>query len=158
MAGLPIMVRSSASLQRKIDTLRGLADGFDEAVVGLVKDSAMSVLARTKDKVPHSSGILEGSLIISYISRGFSAIIGSWVPYAAKQEYDKSLDHSQREARVRVLNTKSGKPGSIIKGTNQDNPNAQWGFLRKSLAEEKQNFLLGCKQIVAAFGEGWKIG
>ena len=157
MAGLPISVKVGASLQRKLAALRARADGFDEAVSEHVRSTAMTVLAGAKNKVPHSSGILEGSLMASFINNGFSAVIASWVPYAAKQEYDQSLDHEQRAAKLRVINTKAGKVGSVIKGTNQDNPNAQWGFLRKSLDEERQNFLLGCKQIVAAFGEGWKL-
>jgi hypothetical protein len=55
--------------------------------------------------------------MVSFFSNGFAALIGSWLPYAAKQEFDTSLDHSPRPSRLRQKNTKAGKPGSVIKGT-----------------------------------------
>lgn len=158
MLGLRLSVKAGEVLARKIEALRERQAGFSGEVSKVVRDSAYSVCGMAQDMVPRSTGALARSIEkpAAFLDGGFIAIIGSWLPYAARQEYDVTLDHSPRHNRIRVRNTKSGKPGSIIKGTGQFNPNAQWGFLRKALLAEKPNFLAKLQAIVSKFGDAWK--
>ena len=155
MIGLRLSVKASDVVARKLAALRAQDAALSANVSAVVRDSALSVLAGAKDRVPRSTNVLFNSLVPSFYDRGWSGLIASFLPYAAKQEYDSTLNHDVRQAKVRVNNTKAGKPGSVIKGTNQNNPNAQWGFLRKSLAAEKPTFLANLQAIASSFGDAW---
>lgn len=152
---LAMKVTVSKNLQDKIDRLRDLVPGLDNRISQIVRDSAFSVVAGAKDLVPISTGALRRSIVVDFFDGGLAAVVGSYLPYSARQEFDITLDHSVRQARTRIRNTKSGKPGSVIKGTAQTNPNATWGFIRKGLAQEKDNFLGNLQALVDQFGDAW---
>lgn len=153
---LALDVRPSDSLRVKILALQGAQAGFSSGLSKVVRESAIAVVARAKDMVPVSTGALRRSLQAYFIGGGLTALIGSYLPYAARQEFDATLDHSQRPAKKRKVNTIAGNKGSIIKGTGQFNPNAQYGFLRKALAEEKPYFLNALRELVGRFGSAWE--
>jgi hypothetical protein len=153
--GYAIEVKAGASLQRKIDALMAEHAAMPRLVSMVVRDSAMSVIAKAKEYVPISTGALRRSLNATFSADGLGAIIGSWLPYARRQEYDDTLDHSMRPTKRRIISTKSGKVGSIIKGTQQTNPKARVGFLRSALFEERPHFLAHLQALVDRVGEAW---
>lgn len=152
---LAMEVRADDSLARKINALRVQSASLNVRISQVVRTRAFDVLANAKALVPISTGALRRSIQATFYDGGLAAIIGSYLPYAARQEFDMTLDHHVRPARRRVINTKSGKPGSVIKGTGQSNPAATWGFMRKSLRVVKPYFLADLREIVQMFGEGW---
>lgn len=153
---LAIEIKPSDVLSRKIAALRQVDAGFKPKVNAIVRGSAFAVVAYAKRLVPVSTGALRRSITPTFIYDGFMAVIGSWLPYARRQEYDMTLDHSVRPARTRVKNTRAGKVGSVIKGTNQMNPEATWGFMRKGLQMEYPNFIGKLTALVDSYGDAWK--
>lgn len=153
---LRIQIKASDVLSRKIEALILARDGFASQVSLVVREAAFSVTANAKALVPISTGALRRSIQPTILSGGLAAIVGSFLPYAARQEFDANLDHSVRSPRVRIRNTIAGRIGTIIKGTGQTNPAATWGFLRKSLAKERPRFLSGLEGLVNRFGQAWK--
>jgi hypothetical protein len=150
---LAVEIRPSADLARKIDFLKRQRDEVPGLLSQAVRISAFRVVENAKRLVPVSTGALRRSVKAYFYSDRIStaASIGSFLPYAARQEYDASLDHSVRPPRTRVVNTRAGNVGSVIKGTGQSNPEATWGFLRKSLAKEKPNFINSLWSIIRRF-------
>lgn len=153
---LQVSVTVPPSLAAKIAALKRASVVAPSLIRTQVRTSALSITARAKNLVPVSTGALRRSIIPTFFEGGFSALIGSFLPYAARQEFDPTLDHGVRPPRRRVINTKSGAPGSIIKGTQQTNPKATWGFMRKALAAEKVEFIRGLNNIVKMFSDGWR--
>lgn len=152
---LALKIEVKGNLAAKIARLIEASQMVEARASAIVRSSAFSVTAGARDLVPFSTGRLEASINPSFFNNGLSAIIGSFLPYAARQEFDSTLNHRVRPSRVRQINTKSGRKGTIIKGTNQSNPKATWGFLRKSLAEEKANFLAQMRALVDGIGGAW---
>lgn len=146
------------ALQRKIDALK--AQTIDNSVQGrisqIVRRSAVAIVAGAKKRVPVSTGALRRSLQAVFVSAGQTAIIGSFLPYAAKQEFDLSLDHRVRDPKLRKRDTSAGARGTVIKGTGQSNPAAEGGFLRHAMAEETPNFIAALKDLVRHIGGAWK--
>lgn len=151
-----ISIKPGASLQKRIDGLRRAAADVDADMSRAVRESAVAVVAGAKDKVPLSTGALRRSLQAIFLNNGLTAMVGSWLPYALKQDRDGTLDHSVRQNRIRVKNTIAGRVGSVIKGTGQFNPNAQAFFLEQALADEKPTFLAKLQTIVRGFGDAWR--
>lgn len=156
--GLRMSVKSDGLLKSKIENLLAIQAGFNVRVSQIVRGNAFDVVLNAKNLVPHSTGALQRSIQPTFLNGGLSALIGSFLPYAARQEFDALLDHSVRPPRRRKINTKSGRKGSIIKGTGQDNPNATFGFLRKSLYIVAPFFLDDLQQEVNRFGDAWSGG
>lgn len=150
---LKLSVKSDGKLQRKIDALLRADIEFRLRVSEIVRTSAFSVEAYAKDMVPISTGALRRSITPTFLAGGLMAVIGSPLPYAARQEFDAKLDHSVRPAKTRKINTIAGRIGSIIKGTQQTNPGATWGFLRKALGIESPLFIARLRQLVGRYGE-----
>lgn len=152
---LEIDIKPSDALARKIANLQQSQAMLQSRMSEIVRESAFEVVAYATDMVPVSTGALRRSIKPSFFAGGLAAVIGSYLPYAARQEYDMTLDHSYRPTPVRRKNnTKAGKRGSIIKGRTQSNPNAQWGFMRKALAKVKPTFLFRLQMLVADLGRG----
>lgn len=156
--GLQISVTSDGLLKSKIQALMATQAGFNVRVSQIVRGNALDVVNNAKGLVPHSTGALQRSIQATFFNSGLSALVGSFLPYAAKQEFDPLLDHSVRPPRRRKVNTKSGRIGSVIKGTGQDNPNATFGFLRKSLYAIAPFFIDDLQKEVDRFGEAWNVG
>ena len=156
MPGLSMSCKATPFLAQRIAALIRERGQIKTSISEVVRDSAFSVIAMAKMLVPVSTGALRRSIMTTFYDSGLSALIGSWLPYAARQEFDTTLDHTPRKARVRVNNTKMGKPGSVIKGTKQSNPEAQWGFLRKALQAERMNFRANLQSIADRVGDAWE--
>lgn len=152
---LAIEVRADSHLSDKIEALRAQSSSVSIRISKVVRTHALDIVANAKDLVPISTGALRRSIQATFYDGGFSAIIGSYLPYAARQEFDMTLKHNVRQSLTRTRNTGSGKPGSIIKGTGQTNPNATWGFMRKSLAAVSPFFLSDLRDIARDFGDAW---
>lgn len=150
--GLSTSVKVSGNLASKIARMIAVSQAMEFKASSIVRESAFAVTLRAKNLVPVSTGALFASINPTFFNSGLAAIIGSHLPYAARQEFDASLNHDVRKSRTRTRNTIAGLKGSIIKGTNQSNPNATWGFLRKALASEKANFLSKMKALVSELG------
>lgn len=146
--GLMVSVTVTPNLKTKIESLRMAGVEINSKASAIVRESAFAVTASAKNLVPVSTGALSRSIQPNFFNMGLTALIGSWLPYAARQEYDASLNHDVRSARKRVNSTKAGRPGTIIKGTDQSNPNATFGFLRKSLYAESGNFIAKLEALV----------
>lgn len=152
---LAIEVSVDGALARKIEALKLASTVVSDRINRQVRDSAFSVAAHATNLVPVSTGALRRSIKPTFFFNGFAAVIASYLPYAARQEFDMTLDHTPRPPRRRTRNTMAGRRGSIIKGTGQSNPSATWGFLRKALAKEHAAFLNGMKDIADMFGDSW---
>lgn len=152
---LALDIKPSAALARKIESLMSNSSMVEYRISRVVRDSAFSVVAYAVDLVPVSTGALRRSIKPTFYNSGMAALIGSFLPYAARQEFDMLLNHHTRPSRRRIKNTMAGRPGTIIKGTQQVNPNATWGFLRKGLAKEKPNFIEQLQRIANELGDGW---
>lgn len=152
---LAIAITPPPSLAARIAELKRTRDEVPALLNQAVRTSAFNVVNEAKRLVPVSTGALRRSIQPYFFTdvgtRSFSAAIGSYLPYAARQEFDASLDHRPRLSKIRVINTVAGKVGSVIKGTGQFNPEATWGFLRKALAKEKSNFLRSILIIARRF-------
>lgn len=153
---LDIDIKVPPALQNKIRALMLSSEEVPAQVSAVVRKSAFAVVANAVNRVPVSTGALRRSIRPTFFNKGMAALIGSFLPYAARQEFDTTLDHSPRQALRRSRNTKAGRPGTVIKGTGQSNPNATWGFLRKGLANEKRNFMLGLLNIARDVGNNWR--
>ena len=94
-----------------------------------VRYSALEIYAGARDKCPVVTANLRDSIDIKYFYEGpkILAFIFSNVWYAAQQEYSESFNHDHPD---------------------QKNRNAQWGFFRKSLAQESPNFVARTKEIL----------
>ena len=145
---LAMSVRSNDVVLRKILALESLEKTYVEKRLSqIVRYHALQLLAYAKTLVPISTGALRRSLQMDVFAFGLAAMVGSWLRYAARQEFDASLNQSVRAAKRRKVNTIAGRKGSIIKGTAQTNPNATWGFLRKSLRHQTAPFLADIKML-----------
>lgn len=156
---ISLSVRPSDTLRGKIQQLSQLQEGFGAKVNAQVRESAIAVVAYATELVPVSSGMLRDdfqSPLFVGTGANVAARIGSSLPYAAKQEFDLTLNHSLRVARTRQRDTLAGKKGSVIKGTNQDNPEAQAMFLTTGLGRERTNFLSRLQDLVNEFGAAWE--
>ncbi len=153
-----LTIRVDSDLKQQIAALSAANDGFADKVGQIVRSNALQVVENAKSLVPISTGALRRSILPTFLANGFAAIIGSSLPYAARQEFDETLDHSVRQARTRKINTKAGGVGSIIKGTAQFNPDATFGFLRKSLAVVGPFFLSDLQALCDMFGRAWEDG
>lgn len=152
---LSLKVEVKGDLAGKIARLIEASQQVEARASAIVRESAFVVTVGAKNLVPVSTGMLFASINPTFFNNGLSAIIGSFLPYAARQEFDSTLNHRVRPSRVRKVNTTSGRKGTIIKGTAQTNPQATWGFLRKSLAQEKDNFLTQLRLLVDGIGGAW---
>lgn len=154
---LAIEITPDGSISRKIAALIDQNTRVKDQASRAVRESALSVVAYATNLVPWATGALARSIAKpTFLYSGMAAIIGSYLPYAARQEYDATLKHTYRpQPRFRQVSTKMGKAGSVIQGTQQINPNATWGFLRKALAKEKPAFIEKLQRIADQFGEGW---
>ncbi len=150
---LALSVIADDTIQRKIDALSDYELLSKLSVI--VRTRALDVVNGAKGLAPVSTGAYRRSIQFDTFSGGLAAIIGSFLPYAARQEFDATLDHSVRPARRRKINTKSGKVGSIIKGTAQFNPRATWGALRKSLHAVGGYFLADIKDLLKGYADGF---
>lgn len=139
-----------ASLGSMIRKLRETQPKVPGLISAAVRSSALAVVAEAKRTVPVSTGALRDSINATFFENGFAAIIGSYLPYAAKWEYSV-VDHPVKPVQRRTRETSSGHKGTVIKGTGQFNPEATWGFTRKALAKEKPVFLLKLLDIVRRF-------
>lgn len=146
--GLATSVTVKGNLGEKIRALIAMSQDAEIEASQAVRESAFIVTAGAKDLVPISTGALFASIQPTIFNRGLSATIGSHLPYAARQEYDATLNHSVRPSKIRTRNTSSGRKGTIIKGTAQTNPKATYGFLRQSLYAEQENFIDRIRAIV----------
>lgn len=153
-----LTIRVDRDLKQQIAALSANNSEFATKVSQIVRSNALNVVENAKALVPISTGALRRSILPTFLANGFAAIIGSSLPYAARQEFDETLDHSVRQARVRKINTKSGAIGSVIKGTAQFNPDATFGFLRKSLAVVGPFFLADLQALCDKFGRAWTDG
>lgn len=153
---LAIDIKPSGNLSSKINRLILENENVQQRVSQVVRGSAFAVVANAVNLVPVSTGALRRSIKPTFFNRGMAALIGSFLPYAARQEFDITLNHAPRPPRRRSRTTLAGRAGTIIKGTGQNNPNASWGFLRKGLAKEKPNFLFKLQQIANSIGDGWR--
>ncbi len=151
-------IKVDSDLSAQIEALSATVESFPEMVSRIVRSNALKVLENAKDLVPISTGALRRSLNAIFVASGFAAIIGSYLPYAAAQEYNETFDHSVREPRTRKVNTKSGNVGSVIKGSGQSNPNATFGFLRKSLAVVSPFFFDDLQKLCDKFGRAFRDG
>ncbi len=152
---LSLSVKSDDVVLRKIAALGAVGSDFNSRLSVIVRTRGLDVRNNAIDLVPVSTGRLRGSISVDYFANGLAAIIGSFLPYAARQEFDASLNHDVRPAKRRKINTKSGKKGSVIKGTIQTNPNATWGFLRKSLHAVAPYFLDDIDRLMSEFAQGF---
>ncbi len=153
-----LTIRVDQDLKQQIAALSAGVEDFPRKVSDIVRSNALEVVKNAKDHVPVSTGALRRSILPTFLASGFAAIIGSSLPYAARQEFDETLNHSVRPARTRVINTKAGKVGSVIKGSAQFNPDATFGFLRKSLAVVGPFFLADLQALCDKFGRAWTDG
>jgi hypothetical protein len=94
-----------------------------------IRYSALAIYNGARDKCPVVTANLRDSISIKYYADGPKAVafIFSNVEYASDQEYSESYNHFHKD---------------------QKNPNAQFGFFRKSLAEEGPNFESRVKEIL----------
>lgn len=153
---LEIDIKPPPDLAAKIEVLLAAASDVGPAISSQVRESAFAVTANAKDLVPVSTGAMRRSIQPYFFGDGTAALIGSYLPYAARQEFDMTLNHGVRAPQRRVRSTRAGLPGSVIKGTGQSNPNATWGFMRKGLDQERPSFLAALQRLVDRFAEGWE--
>jgi len=113
-----------------------------------VKESALRVVSEAKRTVPVATGTLRASIKPQFLGDGTVAVIGSYVPYAPIVEYSE-VSHPviPRGSTYRNIN---GKEVTRRRKGNT-NPDATWGFLRKSLYAEFPNFKKRLEQIARAF-------
>ncbi len=150
---LGLSVKSDDTIVKKIIAINSFGSNFNNRLSVIVRTRALDVVSNAKGLVPISTGALRRSIQMDTFAGGLAAIIGSYLPYAARQEFDAALDHSVRPARRRKVNTSAGKRGSVIKGTAQTNPNASWGFLRKSLHAVAPYFLADIDKLMSDFSD-----
>lgn len=134
------------NLQKWIDKAISVNSNVKDYVRAVVFESAENIVVAAKDKVPFSTGALSGSIEATYLESGMTAVIGSYLPYAAKWEYS-TVDHPVRPAEYFKRGAKKG----LLKYSGQKNPNAQWGYLRKSLFDEQVAFFKKLLEIVKRF-------
>ncbi len=112
---------------------------------------AEQVKAKAQDKVPVRTGNLHRDINVMRIAPLHWMIHTGNNPYAAAQEFNESFNHFRDLSQPTVgrLSRASGaskkkflrKTAKLGIKTFQRNPNAQWGYMRKSLAEEEEPFV-----------------
>lgn len=127
-----------AALGAKIRQLSQASAVAPTFIRAAVRSSALDIVLHAKEKVPVMTGELRRSIKAQFLEDGFAAVIGSYLPYAAKWEFSV-VPHP-----VKPLSATGKKTGNT-------NPDATWGFMRKALAKERPIFLRKLISIVEAF-------
>jgi hypothetical protein len=132
------------ALDNWINKARKDSDQVDSLLKSAVFESAQNVVKEAVRIVPIMTGKLADSIKADYLDDGLMAVVGSYLPYAAKWEYSV-VEHPvigrgeiKRLGKNGELLTRERKTGRILGNTN---PNATWGYMRKALFSEQRNFL-----------------
>lgn len=146
---LETSVTVNKSVQGWVQKNMAVIEGLPAAMSAAVRTSALNVANGAKNLSPVATGALSRSIIPTFFKNGLIAVIGSALPYAPRQEFDASLQHNPPKTQQHMI-TRGPNKGRLTHPTNT-NPAATWGFLRKSLAAEKDNFLYKMQSIMDKF-------
>lgn len=128
---LEVTITASKSLNNLLTKLVAVNQNVGVALEKAAFLGIGKVQQLAKDKVPVRTGNLRRSIVIAALGKFSWMCHTGDVVYAASHEYDNSFNH------FRDL---KGHPP-------QGNANAQWGYMRKSLAEVKPIFINKIREI-----------
>ena len=131
-------IKVPPKLQEIIKKLAATQEAVIPLVVAAVKTSGIAIKDGARKTCPFMTGALQNSIDVEFTDGGLCALISSYLPYAAKWEFSEV-------AHPIHPRSKTGKK------TGNENPNAEWGYLRKNLLREQPVFIQKLKDIARNF-------